>query len=73
MRPIIDLPQSLVQLLARICDRQQISRAEAIRRAVRDYAECFLRSEESHAAFGIWRERKIDGLEYQRNLRSEWD
>ena len=26
-----------------------------------------------HAAFGSWKNRKIDAIEYQRNLRSEWD
>lgn len=26
-----------------------------------------------HLAFGSWRERKIDALDYQRTLRSEWD
>lgn len=26
-----------------------------------------------HAAFGSWKSRKIDAVEYQRNLRSEWD
>ena len=23
-------------------------------------------------AFGIWRDRKIDGLDYQRRIRNEW-
>jgi len=26
-----------------------------------------------HPAFGSWRGRKIDALEYQQNLRAEWD
>ena len=26
-----------------------------------------------HAAFGSWKNRRIDAIEYQRNLRSEWD
>jgi len=26
-----------------------------------------------HPAFGSWRERKIDALRYQRDLRAEWD
>ena len=25
------------------------------------------------AGFGIWKDRGIDGLEYQRRIRSEWD
>ena len=31
------------------------------------------RSLRQHPAFGSWRERKIDALEYQRNLRAEWN
>jgi hypothetical protein len=31
------------------------------------------RSLRQHPAFGSWRGRKIDALEYQRNLRAEWD
>ena len=26
-----------------------------------------------HDAFGLWSNRKIDGLEYQRKLRAEWE
>lgn len=26
-----------------------------------------------HPAYGSWRGRKIDALDYQRNIRSEWD
>jgi hypothetical protein len=26
-----------------------------------------------HVAFGSWKNRKIDAVEYQRTLRSEWD
>jgi hypothetical protein len=31
------------------------------------------RSMRQHPAFGSWRERHIDPLEYQDRLRSEWD
>jgi len=31
------------------------------------------RSLRKHPAFGSWRGRKIDALEYEQNLRSEWD
>jgi hypothetical protein len=32
--------------------------------------QCSLRQ---HPAFGSWRGRKVDALDYQRTLRSEWD
>jgi hypothetical protein len=31
------------------------------------------RSLSQHPAFGSWRDRKIDALRYQRDLRAEWD
>ena len=31
------------------------------------------RSLRQHPAFGSWRGRNVDALNYQRNLRSEWD
>jgi hypothetical protein len=31
------------------------------------------RSLQKHPAFGSWRERKIDALVYEQNLRAEWD
>lgn len=27
----------------------------------------------SHPAFGAWKHRQIDAVEYQRDLRAEWD
>ena len=31
------------------------------------------RSLRQHPAFGSWRGRRIDALQYQQNLRAEWD
>ncbi|MBI3177226.1 MAG: DUF2281 domain-containing protein [Chloroflexi bacterium] len=31
------------------------------------------RSLRKHPAFGSWRGRKVDALNYQQNLRSEWN
>ena len=30
------------------------------------------RSLKNHAAFGLWKHRKINAIDYQQNLRSEW-
>lgn len=30
-------------------------------------------AEQRRAAFGIWRKRKIDGVQLQRKLRGEWE
>jgi Arc/MetJ-type ribon-helix-helix transcriptional regulator len=82
VRTIIDLPEEQIEQLRRLCQRKGISRAEAVRRGV----ELLLDSEEQtdrdrlaerrralDAAFGMWKDRGVDAVEYQRKLRAEWD
>ncbi len=71
MRTIIDLPDDQVERLGEICRRDGVSRAEVIRRAVADYLDALCLRERGDV-FGIWRGRGVDGLEYERRLRSEW-
>ena len=72
MRTIVDLPQDNVDALKALSQHTRLSRAELVRRAVADYLNRHWTPRED-TAFGIWKHRKIDGLEYQENLRSEWD
>ncbi len=71
MRTIVELPEDQLRDLAELCRREKISRAEAIRRAVAEYAR---RRSAGGAgeAFGLWRGRRRDGLAYERRLRREW-
>jgi metal-responsive CopG/Arc/MetJ family transcriptional regulator len=71
MRTIVDLPASQVEALDSFCRREGISRAEAVRRAVGEHLE--RHRADRDRAFGLWRTRRVDSLEYQRALRSEWD
>ena len=64
MRTIVELPGDQIDKLSEVCRQDKISRAEAIRRAI----DLFLRNRGTPPgkdAFGIWRDREIDGLEYQ--------
>jgi len=72
MRTIIDLPAEQIEALDRLCEKDQISRAEAIRRAVALLVRHNVSA--SAAAFGLWRDRPyVDGVEYQRQIRRrEW-
>ncbi len=70
MKTILELPQDLIELLSRVCKHKQISKAEAIRTAVRVYWGA---DAPTDSAFGLWKNRKIDGMAYQRKLRSEWE
>jgi len=71
MRTIVDLPEEQLLALAEVCRREKISRAEAVRRAVADYASRHAAGD-AEKAFGLWRGRRIDGLSYERRLRREW-
>lgn len=78
MRTIIDIPEYDLDLLAELCEREDISRAEAIRRAVRDYLrkprddiEFVLR--QTAGSWGgdtFWKRKETVG--YVEELRGEW-
>jgi hypothetical protein len=73
MRTIIELPEEQITGLAALCERQGISRAEAIRQAVGQLLKSA--KEESTAyrdAFGLWRHKGRDGRTYVEQLRAEW-
>ncbi len=78
MRTIIDIPEDELARLAELCREEGISRAEAVRMAVRLLlAQKRTREEEFEralaAAFGSWKGHGIDGVEFQRQMRAEWD
>ena len=76
MRTIVDLPEEQLQWLASVCAREGISRAEAIRRAVEASMHQNDEADFKHAldaAFGSWKGHGIDALEYERQIRAEWE
>lgn len=71
MRTIIDLPDEQIRRLRLLCQRDGISRAEAIRRALAS----MLASQKSGSraeAFGAWSGKKKDSKKMVRALRAEW-
>jgi len=72
----VDLTDEQITELKAFCDREEISRAEAIRRGVdlllhnNEARKARLRAALEKAA-GSWTEG--DGLEYQLRIRAEWD
>lgn len=82
MRTIVDLPQDQAEAVERLSQDERRACETIIQAAVADYLNDRDRfSEEGRAArraammaaFGIWKGRGIDGLEYQRRMRAEWD
>lgn len=72
MRTIVDLPDDQMAALKALAERNGLSRAELVRRAVAAYLEQ-RRMPTGDAAFGLWRKWGEDGLDYEDRLRREWD
>jgi metal-responsive CopG/Arc/MetJ family transcriptional regulator len=72
MRTIVEIPDKLVKSLDEMGKKKACSRAALIREAIAEYL-----SNKTHSspekAFGIWKKKNVDAVEYQRNLRSEWE
>lgn len=71
MRTVIDLPENSFQAIKALAKRENISQAEAIRRAVSAYLASRPSPDERSPAFGLWGQR-VEGLSYQQKLRDEW-
>lgn len=72
MRTIIDLPQEQIDSLKEMSAETNASRAQLIRYAVHEYVQSYQASQ-SDSAFGIFKEQPIDSIEYQQNMRGEWE
>jgi metal-responsive CopG/Arc/MetJ family transcriptional regulator len=70
-RILVDLPDSQVEELAVLVEAEQRPRAAVIRDAIEAYIAQHKRALGTDV-FGLWKSKKVDGLEYQQELRSEW-
>lgn len=70
MRTLIDIPDKQIKDLAAVSEAEKVSRAELIRRAIAAYLE--KKRPKAIKAFGVWKDRKVDGVVYQEQSRSEW-
>ncbi|MCB9666046.1 MAG: ribbon-helix-helix protein, CopG family [Alphaproteobacteria bacterium] len=74
MRTIVELPEDQLRALDAWSRARGISRAEAVRRAVAHLLQDATQVRAAaDAAFGLWRDREVDGLAEQERLRAEWD
>jgi metal-responsive CopG/Arc/MetJ family transcriptional regulator len=72
MRTIVELPDQQIEALKAMSEQQGLSRAELMRRAVAEYL-AHHQKKSAEGAFGLWKNRGKDGVEYQQHLRQEWD
>lgn len=71
MRTLVDIPNKQLSDLGAICAQKKLPRAEVIRQAL----DAYIKTNKPPAgkqAFGLWKERAIDGVAYQEQVRAEW-
>jgi metal-responsive CopG/Arc/MetJ family transcriptional regulator len=71
MRTLVDVGDSQLQELDELSKEEKRSRAALIREAIDDFI-AKRRSKHEGDAFGLWGNRKVDGVVYQNKLRGEW-
>lgn len=71
-RILVDIPDQHIAALNEIAATDGVPRAEVIRNAVTKYVREHVEKASPQAAFGIWKGKNPDGLEYQEKMRSEW-
>lgn len=70
-RTIVDIPTEQIDALDRLRSQQHTTRAMLIREALATYLTTH-HAGLAQEAFGIWRDKPVDALSYERKLRSEW-
>ena len=71
MRALVDIPKEDLSLLDKLGKAGGKSRAELVRQAISAYLHPYRRTKRIEG-FGLWANRRVDGLVYQDKLRSEW-
>ena len=71
MRAIVDIADQQIEALDALSRAAKQSRAALIREAIDQYL-ARRRQSQAGEAFGLWGERRIDGLDYQEQARREW-
>ena len=78
VRTLISLSDQNLKRLDRLARRSKKSRAQLVREAIDLYLKKNDNNRESwkelvRQTAGLWKHKNIDGLEYERKLREEWE
>jgi predicted transcriptional regulator len=72
VRTVIDVPDEIIRSLDQVSEVEKRSRASLIREAIADYLR-LKAVPPAEAAFGLWKETPKEGVQYQDDLRGEWE
>jgi predicted transcriptional regulator len=70
VRTLVDIGDQQIKALDELARRENKSRAALIRAAIDDFLANH-RAKQVADAFGLWGDRKTDGLAYQEEIRGE--
>ncbi len=81
MRTIVDIPENQIKALDLLGKKEDLSRAELVRRAVKTYLDIEQQNKSAGGLdkhFGFLKDDLqpfdgLDALEYERKMRAEWD
>ncbi|MCC8406889.1 MAG: hypothetical protein LN546_03490 [Rickettsia endosymbiont of Ecitomorpha arachnoides] len=74
MRTIINIADSQIKILDQLSKKKKISRDKIIGQALTSYiASNDHNNKAFENAFGLWKDKNLDSLEYQTKLRNEWN
>ena len=71
MRTLVDIDEPHLRELDRLASRERRSRAAMVRQAIAEYLDRRA-PQVFDGAYGLWGDRKVDGLHYQEKVRGEW-
>jgi metal-responsive CopG/Arc/MetJ family transcriptional regulator len=71
MKMVLDIGASRGQALDAFAKAEKRSRSSIAREAIDDYL-AQRRDSAREDAFGLWGDRRIDGLDYQKKMRGTW-
>jgi metal-responsive CopG/Arc/MetJ family transcriptional regulator len=71
VRTLVNIGDHQIKALDELAQKEAKSRAALIRAAVDDFLAKH-RAKQVADAFGLWGDRKTDGLAYQEEIRGEW-
>lgn len=71
MKTLIELDDADVEALDALAAQAKRSRSALIREAIGQFLKSAKR-DAGEDGFGLWGQRKVDGLTYQKKIRSEW-
>ncbi|MCX4083406.1 ribbon-helix-helix domain-containing protein [Rickettsia hoogstraalii] len=74
MRTIINIADSQIKILDQLSKKKKVSIDKIIRQALASYiANHDHNNKAFENAFGLWKDKNLDSLEYQTKLRNEWN